>query len=218
MADDKNYYDDDSETNAEGTGAKEGDVDARALMTAPVRRMLYDKAKRINLVDFISRNAGTTFERSGSSNKAICPMPSHRDSKPSFHVADKGGIWVYTCFGCGSSGTIIDFCKDYYSLDDSLEALILIMEKEGVKSLSEAMIKAVRDVKIGVDVNKALECTHFVAASNCRRLLRKFPGDKSIETWVAKAYMKMNDLMDGADRNGVNRIGKEAMAKIVEVK
>ena len=58
MADDKNYYDDDSETNAEGTGAKEGDVDARALMTAPVRRMLYDKAKRINLVDFISRNAG----------------------------------------------------------------------------------------------------------------------------------------------------------------
>jgi len=180
-----------------------------------LRRMLYDEAKKINLVDFITKHSGASFSKSGSSYQAICPMPSHRDTKPSFNVTEKNGIWFFHCFGCGSSGTIIDFAKDYWSLDHPSEALILIMQKEGLKSGAEAMLRAVRDAKVRVDFNKKLECSHFVAASNCRRLLRRFPDDKTVETWVAKAYRAMNAMLDACDIRGIERMGQAAMAKLV---
>jgi len=193
----------------------EDDAENTSEVSGALRRMLYDEVKKVNLVDFISRHSGAAFSKSGSSYQAVCPMPSHRDTKPSFNVTEKNGIWFYNCFGCGSGGTIIDFAKDYWSLDHPSEALILVMQKEGFKSDGEAMIRAVRDARIRVDFNKKLECSHFVAASNCRRLLRRFVGDKNVETWVAKAYRAMNMMLDKCEIRKIERIGEEAMMKLM---
>jgi hypothetical protein len=193
----------------------EEETENRPEVSGSMRRMLYDEVKKINLVDFIAKNSGASFSRSGSSYQTVCPMPSHRDTKPSFNVTEKNGMWFYNCFGCGSGGTIIDFSKDYWSLDHPSEALILIMQKEGIKGDCDAMIRSIRDAKVKMDFNKKLECSHFVAASNCRRLLRRFPGDKAVETWVAKAYRAMNVMLDGCEIRKVERIGEEAMVRLM---
>lgn len=39
-------------------------------------------------------------------NKVRCPVPEHNDSNPSCAVYDDGG---WKCFGCGASGTVIDW-------------------------------------------------------------------------------------------------------------
>lgn len=41
---------------------------------------------------------------------AICPLPNHNDTDPSFGLTNHKffkGVKVYHCFGCGGSGTII---------------------------------------------------------------------------------------------------------------
>ena len=181
-----------------------------------LRRFLYEEVKKLNLVDFIQTHAGVTLATSGNS---ICPMPNHKDSDPSFSISQKqdsnGTVWLYNCFGCGSGGTIIDFCMDFFSFDSSLEALVFVLQKMGIASNQEMVSKAMQEAKVGMDLNKELECAHFVASRNCRRLLKGQWGDKRVETWVAKAYREMNLLLDKGDRNGVDMVGEEAMLKLV---
>ena len=52
-----------------------------------------------------------------------CPFPSHNDSSPSFSVSRSKQI--YRCFGCGKSGNIFTFLKDYHGLSfpDSVASL-----------------------------------------------------------------------------------------------
>lgn len=44
------------------------------------------------------------------SRKAICPLPDHNDTDPSFGLTNHKfykGVKIYHCFGCGGTGTII---------------------------------------------------------------------------------------------------------------
>jgi len=62
-----------------------------------VRRHLYDAVKKIDLASFIEAETGCSWD----GGTCICPMPSHRDSKPSFSVSEQhDGIWLFNCFGC----------------------------------------------------------------------------------------------------------------------
>lgn len=38
-----------------------------------------------------------------------CPLPSHRDNRPSFSIHRFKGAW--RCFGCGASGGIRDLAR-----------------------------------------------------------------------------------------------------------
>jgi len=189
--------------------------DRGAIGDRRTRRYLYDAAKKLNLVTFIEQNAGVSFAHAGDRWTCLCPMPHHKDSKPSFGVRqDPDGVWVFNCFGCHSKGTIIDFCKDYYSLSHPAEALILVAGKAGIEVDSDLIAKAVRDARVTVDENKRLECAHLVAASSCRRLLRAKGMSQS--QWVAEAYWRMNGMLDRGDIAGVERVGNEAIARMME--
>ena len=59
--------------------------------------------ERANIYDVISRY--TTLKRSGSSAKGLCPF--HSEKTPSFSVSEQKQ--VYHCFGCGASGSVINF-------------------------------------------------------------------------------------------------------------
>lgn len=62
---------------------------------------------QVNIADLISQYVPLT--RSGKNYLGLCPF--HGEKTPSFNVnADKG---FYHCFGCGKSGDVIDFIKDY---------------------------------------------------------------------------------------------------------
>ncbi|MBR5739673.1 MAG: DNA primase [Firmicutes bacterium] len=66
---------------------------------------------QLNIVDVISRVV--PLKKAGSNYKGICPF--HNEKTPSFIVSDQKQI--FTCFGCGASGDVIEFTKRYYNLD-----------------------------------------------------------------------------------------------------
>lgn len=185
-------------------------------MQSAAKKYISDILKKMNLVEFIEKEARVNFSKAGGRHVCICPMPSHRDSKPSFGVGEtSNGVWLYNCFGCGSGGTIIDFVKDYYGVITFEEAVGILMEKFEIKSDVELITKAIKEVKVTVDFTKELECEHIATASACRNLLRKKGFDPEVKVWVGQAYRKMNVLLEKSDRKGILALKQEAIRKLV---
>ncbi|HPD89976.1 MAG TPA: DNA primase [Bacillota bacterium] len=74
---------------------------------------------RCNIVDVIG--AVVPLKRAGANYKGLCPF--HNEKTPSFVVSDQKQI--FTCFGCGVKGDVIEFVKKYYGLEflDAVEKL-----------------------------------------------------------------------------------------------
>ncbi|WP_324826006.1 DNA primase [Sinanaerobacter sp. ZZT-01] len=66
---------------------------------------------RCSIVDVIGRHV--VLKKAGSNYKGVCPF--HNEKTPSFVVSDAKQI--FTCFGCGASGDVIEFVKRYHNLD-----------------------------------------------------------------------------------------------------
>ena len=163
------------------------------------RKYIYDLVKKIDLSAFIEREVGIKFSHHGGRWSCRCPMPHHRDKTPSFGVSKlPDDVWVFGCFGCGSKGTIVDFCMEYWTLDTSGDALALIADKMNLGSAEEIIKDAIKHLKVSVDEQKALEVQHISASDGCREILRRYPGRTDIEGWVATKYRAMNQwLLDG---------------------
>lgn len=65
-----------------------------------------------NLVDVISQY--TQLKPTGSGLMGRCPFPDHQEKTASFSVSESKQ--VYHCFGCGKSGNIFTFLKEYQGL------------------------------------------------------------------------------------------------------
>ena len=70
-----------------------------------------DLKSQLNIVDVIGRVV--PLKRAGSNYKGVCPF--HSEKTPSFVVSDQKQI--FTCFGCGATGDVIEFTKRFYNLD-----------------------------------------------------------------------------------------------------
>lgn len=66
---------------------------------------------RCGIVEVIGRYV--PLKRAGSNYKGVCPF--HNEKTPSFVVSESKGI--FTCFGCGATGDVIEFIKRYHNLD-----------------------------------------------------------------------------------------------------
>lgn len=66
---------------------------------------------QVNIVDVVGRVV--PLKRAGSNYKGVCPF--HNEKTPSFVVSETKQI--FTCFGCGATGDVIEFVKRYYNLD-----------------------------------------------------------------------------------------------------
>ena len=80
---------------------------------------------QVNIVDVVGR--AVQLKRAGSNYKGCCPF--HNEKTPSFVVSEQKQI--FTCFGCGASGDVIEFVKRYYNLDFS-DAVEKIASEEGI--------------------------------------------------------------------------------------
>lgn len=86
---------------------------------------------QINIVDVVGRTV--PLKRTGSNHKGVCPF--HNEKTPSFVVSEQKQI--FTCFGCGASGDVIEYVKRYYNLEfgEAVEKLAgeygIPMEKKG---------------------------------------------------------------------------------------
>ena len=80
----------------------------------------YRKLKdQVRLKDLLAETGWQSIEGRGEQLRGPCPLPacqSHRSNKPSrkdhcFSVHQAKNI--YHCFRCGSSGSVLDFWKEY---------------------------------------------------------------------------------------------------------
>jgi len=174
--------------------------------------------KRINLAEFIESEIGCDlcWINEDVSAKLICPMPDHKDSNASFHVNkyEDSGVWVYHCFGCGKKGTIIDFCEQYYNLNNSFEAVVWICNKFGFKESKDLVIDGLKDVKKRINIQKKIEYENMVVSNSCRMLLRKDFEHNS--KFVAKAYSRLNRAIEQENMEEVKHIGIEVSERMSE--
>lgn len=81
-------------------------------MNVKNKNNIVDEIKsRCNIVDVIGRIV--PLKKAGSNYKGVCPF--HNEKTPSFVVSETKQI--YTCFGCGATGDVLNFVERYYSLD-----------------------------------------------------------------------------------------------------
>lgn len=66
---------------------------------------------RCNIVEVVGRFVA--LKKAGTNYKGVCPF--HNEKTPSFVVSE--GKQIFTCFGCGASGDVIEFVKRYHNLD-----------------------------------------------------------------------------------------------------
>ncbi len=66
---------------------------------------------RCNIVDVIGRHV--VLKRAGNNYKGVCPF--HNEKTPSFVVSENKQI--FTCFGCGATGDVLEFVQRYHNLD-----------------------------------------------------------------------------------------------------
>lgn len=70
-----------------------------------------DLKNQVNIVDVVGRVV--TLKRAGTNFKGVCPF--HNEKTPSFVVSEQKQI--FTCFGCGAKGDVIEFVEKHYNLD-----------------------------------------------------------------------------------------------------
>jgi DNA primase len=82
---------------------------------------------RCSIVDVIGRHV--QLKRAGSNYKGNCPF--HNEKTPSFVVSDTKQI--FTCFGCGATGDVIEFVQRYNNLDFP-EAVEKLADEYGIET------------------------------------------------------------------------------------
>jgi hypothetical protein len=180
---------------------------------------LYDYIKRkVDLSEFLSNEIGCNlkwYEPRISAGTA-CPLPHHKDSKPSFRIKyiEESQVWIWHCLGCSCHGTVIDFFMEYYGLSSAAEAALFICDKFGFKKTDGVVIDSLKDVKTRVNLQKKINCTHVVASRQCFALLKK--DYVKYNKWVAESYKTMNKALDSEDLGVIESIGFEASKKMGE--
>jgi hypothetical protein len=93
-------------------------------------REFLDEVKAKNDIVEVAREMGVKLHRMmGGRYSACCPFPNHKDDTPSFSVyEDKQN---YTCYGCNSTGDIIDLVKNISEIS-FFEAIQRLIERAGI--------------------------------------------------------------------------------------
>ncbi|QOX62584.1 DNA primase [Anoxybacterium hadale] len=88
------------------------DLKAGIKVGAGFNDNIVDEIKsRCNIVDVIGRHV--VLKKAGLNYKGVCPF--HNEKTPSFVVSEAKQI--FTCFGCGATGDVIEFVQKYNNLD-----------------------------------------------------------------------------------------------------
>lgn len=92
------------------------------MITHELKDLIRDRTDIVGLIsEFIQ------LWKSGVNYVGLCPF--HKEKTPSFHVSPSKGI--YKCFGCGKSGDVIEFVKEFHGLPFN-DALSFLGERCGI--------------------------------------------------------------------------------------
>jgi len=181
---------------------------------------LYDYIKKnINLGDFLESEIGARLKWKSDHLSAClpCPMPHHRERKPSFHIKylENDKVWIFNCFGCGAKGTIIDFCMDYYELTCSEQAIDMLRKRFDFKDIQSIVIDSLNNLEKKIGVQKKIECQNIVISNGCRVLLKK--DYNKYKVFVLSTYKKLNKALDEEDIDTIQEIDNSVFEKAQEI-
>lgn len=171
-------------------------------------------SKTCDLPEFIETESGANLKwnRDESSVVCECPLPDHRENKPSFHITNMDGVWVYHCFGCQKKGTIVHFCIDFFGLRNQFEAINYLCKYYNIKDVDDLVLQGLKNVSKKVNFERQIENENVLVSNQCRMLLRK--DFKIHKNWVSEAYKRLNDALSDQDYHTVEQIGYEAFRRI----
>lgn len=177
------------------------------------RRMI---VSLVDLPGFIEQEAGVSVVTNGN-DKAKCLCPLHNDTDASFSMTKYDDGWGFHCFGCQSSGTVVEFYKEYYGIESSRVAMEMICEELGIEE--EEIVKSFLEKVADSETNTSRDvlAIHMQASFNCQSLLRLAPKDKSVVKWVNTAYKEMNAAIESVDYVSIEMVADLANERIERI-
>jgi len=170
--------------------------------------------KTCDLPEFIETESGLDLKWNRDEMGAVCecPLPDHYETKPSFHVNNIDGVWLYHCFGCQKKGTIIHFCIDFFGLRNQMEAINYLCKYYNIKDVDDLILQGMKNVSKKINFERQIENENILVSNQCRMLLRKdFHKHK---VWVSKAYRRLNEALENQNYQTVQKIGYEAFGRL----
>lgn len=170
----------------------------------------------VDLPSFVEQEAGVSVTGMGD-DKAKCLCPLHGDSLPSFSMTRHEDGWGYKCFGCQSTGTVVEFFKEYYDVDDTRIAMEMICEKLGLDDEMD-VVKAALDnfAIVDSDAGKSIGALHMMAAYRCQNLIRQST-TLDVVRWVNKAYREMNTALEVGDYATIEMVSDRACEMLDDI-
>lgn len=168
-----------------------------------------------NLVEVISQY--TQMKRTGSQLMGRCPFPDHAEKTPSFSVSESKQ--VYHCFGCGKSGNIFSFLRDYQGMGFP-EAVEYLADRAGIpmpvpqSPVAQDAEEKQRERKRQISEANKLAARYFADQ------FKKLPAQHPVREYVKKRGLKPETLETfqigyaGSEWDGlVNHLSAKSISK-----
>lgn len=110
-----------------------------------------DIKSRCNIVDVISQVI--PLKKIGDNYKGTCPW--HNENTPSFIVSERKQI--FTCFGCGKTGDLIEFVKLYYNIEFGQAITKINLDFNLGLTNKKPTIRDKEEIRLNIAINKAYE-------------------------------------------------------------
>jgi len=172
-----------------------------------IRRQI---TQRADFGQFLEGELGIDIDWSLTFESGMCICPLHGDTDPSFSISKVDGVWLFHCFGCQKSGTIIEFFMEHYQIPDVKVAMEVICEKFEIEESLESISESFAATESGgrFDIKRRTLSSHTTAANRCRIALRSNP--ENIK-WVAEMYKEMNKSLLENDFTRLEEMNEEAL-------
>ncbi|MFN8847025.1 MAG: DNA primase [Bdellovibrionales bacterium] len=142
-----------------------------------------------NLVDLISQYS--QLKRSGSQLMGRCPFPDHAEKTPSFSVSESKQ--VYHCFGCGKSGNIFTFLRDYQGMSFP-EAVEFLADRAGLAMPAPVSVESLNaEEKLKLKKRQIAEANKW-ALQYYRAQLKNLPKDHAVREYIRKRGLSAETL------------------------
>lgn len=149
---------------------------------------------RVSLEEIASRS--TNLKRSGARLVGCCPI--HKESTPSFSVYSDGH---YRCYGCGSSGDVIDLWGNVQGVRQGIESALDLARAYGIQ-LPDRDPEEVKKA----EERRAKEADYHRQAQACHQALVNNPS--VIGWWKGRGFNEelQKRFLLGSNRNGSSAV------------
>ncbi len=150
-------------------------------MSTGNRDNIVDEIKsRCNIVDVIGRTVN--LKKTGSNHKGLCPF--HSEKTPSFVVSEDKQI--FTCFGCGATGDVIEFVKKLNNLDFR-ETTERMAEEYGIEIKDQSFGDEAKKSAL-YDINREAALYYYRCFSDKDNKGQSYMVSRGLETGTLKKF------------------------------